>query len=201
MSVLSIPVVVALVACLLDGLAWAPRAVVAAGAACLFLAGFANYAGAMVSPAPLPWGARQNARAIDDLHRTIEDAVQENQAIYWMLIDQGTHFGTFYVHWAERFSELPPLVLMPPPIESISEADLLDALERADVVVAPLDLNPNSGFRFPFTISVEELRPAWEPYMESHFRLLAGYALPQGRIGVYVRDAELLQVEGAAGPR
>jgi hypothetical protein len=200
-GVLTVPLVFALALLLVDALAWLPAPAFTLASCLVFTMGFGNYVSAMIAPGPMPYGTREEAGKINGIYVDIgRFAVTPNARVEWMFVDPALNDLAFYVYRVERGLEpfsAPPIGLS---LVYASAPTIIDAIDQADVVVAPLTTTANGGFEYPYTTSLREQEHVWRPHLEEGFTRVGSYVLDgAGEIGLYIRQVRLTGVRNANG--
>ncbi|CAG0947445.1 hypothetical protein ANRL1_04125 [Anaerolineae bacterium] len=199
-GVLTIPMVITITLLLAEGAMPLLSSNALQKAACgLALIGLANYGYAMILPRRFTPAVQGDGIAANQLMADLAlvTAARSQTTINWMLVHPGfTSLGfNIYLYEHNDPGRVPGLLHLSAPIFAASEKELLQNLERADVVIAFDPVPPQRGFEYPFHTSLRDLEPVWRQYLEQHYRAEGTYALKnaQWQIGLFVRTDNLNQ--------
>lgn len=118
-----------------------------------------------------------------------------------MFIDHAFSSDSFTIYWYESFlDELPPnLKFSNLSIRSIPAEEIINEINLSNMVIAPINPNPSPWFDYPYNVSVTETKDIWGPVLSKEFTLEKSYLTAKGKVGLYVRKTQLLEIYNPNG--
>jgi hypothetical protein len=163
--------------------------------------GLANYVEMTVKPRRFMRLVRREGETVNQFYRDLQGILESGQnrvLIYWMPRHPGLDPQAFEIYLYEHTQRALPgsLDYIWSGIFAIDEATLLKYINRADVVVALLQMRHSPGeYEFPISLSIRDLQPVWQPVLERDFSLrqVGTVKNRQWTVGLYVRTGKIPQ--------